>query len=149
MERNLQSSRPRFAIDSPNVLARMNGAPPGAERSPAAAGIVSSSLRVNGGTQHVISQEGPEQPPSLTPPFIQHITVSVQLSHCPSVVVADFANCLAVIWYSAWWKSSTWWTYLRFWLRPRWRREVNWWKPVAGSSWTSRNGRRRRRRRRR
>lgn len=92
---NLQSSRPwRFAIDSPNVLARIKGAPPGAERSPAVRGgprwsdwmmVSSSLLRVTWGTQHVTNHDGPEHPPSLIPPFIQHITVNVQLSHCPSV----------------------------------------------------------------
>lgn len=82
-------------MDSPSVLARMNGAPPGADRSPAVSGerlsdwmAMSSSLfRVTCGTQHVISHEGPGQPPSLIPPFIQHMTVSVQLSHCPSALL--------------------------------------------------------------
>lgn len=98
---NLQSSRPwRLAIDSPNVLARMKGAPPGADRSPAVRGgprrsdwmmVSSSLLRVTWGTQHVTNHDGPGHPPSLIPPFIQHITVNVQLSHCPSISSAN--NC--------------------------------------------------------
>lgn len=83
--KNLQSSRPRLAIDSPRELAKRKGAPPGADRSPAAMGELESSLRVTCGTQHVINQDGPEHPSSLIPPFIQHITVSVQLSQSPSV----------------------------------------------------------------
>lgn len=100
---DLQSSRPwRLAMDSPSVLARMNGAPPGADRSPAVSGerlsdwmAMSSSLfRVTCGTQHVISHEGPGQPPSLIPPFIQHMTVSVQLSHCPSLCHAHSTSAI-------------------------------------------------------
>lgn len=128
--KNLQSSRPRLAIDSPRELAKRKGAPPGADRSPAAMGELESSLRVTCGTQHVINQDGPEHPSSLIPPFIQHITVSVQLSQSPSVntnssignefrSISGFLIRIEIVS-----------THLRCGLRLRWIRTA-----IAGSSW--------------
>lgn len=93
---NSQSSRPKLAMDSPIVLAMMNGAPPGFDRSPGDRGRGSSrSLLVTPGEQHVVSHDGPGQPASFVrvPPFIQQTTVSVQLSHCPSAKHALRQHC--------------------------------------------------------
>ena len=90
---NSQSLRPKLAIPS-RVLTKPVGLPlPDADRNPPTdtcccitEGISEeSSLRVNWGTQHVISHDGPEHPPSSRmPPPTQQSTVNVQLSHCPS-----------------------------------------------------------------
>lgn len=91
---NSQSLRPKLAIPS-RVLTSPVGLPlPDADRNPPTetcccttrGALEESSLRINWGTQHVISHDGPEHPPSSrTPPPTQQSTVSVQLSHGPSI----------------------------------------------------------------